>query len=59
MDEYQIFIGTKVIKALSRPKDGKDGYEVVYDDGYTSWSPKEVFETHYRLVTDAERKMFI
>lgn len=28
--------------------DKEDGYEVVYEDGYQSWSPKEVFEAAYR-----------
>lgn len=39
------------------PKDGvvprsmnrKDGYKVVYEDGYESWSPKDVFEKAYKL----------
>ena len=26
------------------------GYKVVYEDGYTSWSPKEVFEAAYRRI---------
>ena len=26
----------------------REGYEVVYEDGYNSWSPKEVFEGAYR-----------
>ena len=26
------------------------GYKVVYEDGYTSWSPKEVFEIAYRTI---------
>ena len=26
----------------------EDGYEVRYPDGYTSWSPKDVFEEAYR-----------
>lgn len=38
------------------PKDGvvprsmnrKDGYKVVYEDGYESWSPKDVFERAYK-----------
>ena len=38
------------------PKDGvvprvmnrEDGYKVVYEDGYESWSPKEVFEKAYK-----------
>ena len=28
----------------------EDGYKVVYEDGYTSWSPKDVFEKAYRKV---------
>ena len=27
---------------------GEDGYEVRYQDGYTSWSPRDVFEEAYR-----------
>lgn len=41
------YIGTKIIQAEPEGKDGKDGYKVVYPDGYTSWSPKEVFEGAY------------
>lgn len=26
----------------------QDGYKVVYEDGYESWSPKDVFEAAYR-----------
>lgn len=43
----QLYIGTKVIKAEPSTKDGKDGYKVVYGDGYESWSPKDVFEDAY------------
>ena len=28
----------------------QDGYKVVYEDGYTSWSPKDVFENAYRKI---------
>ena len=45
----QTFIGTKTIMAQPQQKDGKDGYKVVYEDGYISWSPKETFEKAYRL----------
>jgi len=27
----------------------REGYRVVYPDGYVSWSPKEIFEEAYRL----------
>lgn len=57
------YIGTKEVSATPAwqidgtvyPKDGvvprsmnrKDGYKVVYEDGYESWSPKDVFEKAY------------
>lgn len=54
--EHKLYFGTKDIKArpMKGPpsKDGadgqKEGYEVVYPDGYTSWSPKNTFELAYR-----------
>lgn len=58
------YIGTKEVSATPAwqidgtiyPKDGvvprsmnrKDGYKVVYEDGYESWSPKDVFEEAYK-----------
>lgn len=32
----------------------EDGYKVVYQDGYESWSPKDVFEAAYLPVTGNE-----
>ena len=59
------YIGTKQVSATPAwridgkvyPKDGKvprsmnreDGYKVVYEDGYESWSPKDVFEKAYKV----------
>lgn len=64
------YIGTKIIKAkpMTRgdynkhrgweiPADENpddEGYLVQYDNDYVSWSPKDVFETAYRPVTEAE-----
>lgn len=42
------YIGTKMIKAEPQVKDGKEGYKVVYEDGYVSWSPKDVFKKSYK-----------
>lgn len=28
------------------------GYKVIYDDGYISWCPKEIFESRYRTIFD-------
>ena len=54
MDRY---LGTKIVLAEPADRDGRDGYMVVYEDGYTSWSPKETFERAYRRVTDAEMRL--
>lgn len=43
----QFYIGTKLIEAWEKEKDGKAGYAVKYSDGYTSWSPKDVFKKAY------------
>ena len=65
--EYPVYIGTKIVRAVSmkdndfRKENNRplvavdnDGYMVVYDDGYKSWSPKEVFERSYRKLTKQE-----
>lgn len=37
---------------MPRPGDAVDmGYKVVYEDGYESWSPQDVFEKAYRKVS--------
>lgn len=43
----QEYIGTKQITGWPAMKDGIEGYGVKYEDGYTSWSPKDVFEKAY------------
>lgn len=44
------YIGTKIVKAYPQEKEDKPGYGVIYEDGYTSWSPKAVFEEAYRAI---------
>lgn len=43
----QFYIGVKIITAWPQDKDGKPGYGVKYEDGYTSWSPKDTFDKAY------------
>lgn len=43
----QEYVGVKQVTAWPQEKDGKEGYAVKYADGYTSWSPKAVFEEAY------------
>ena len=54
------YIGTKTIEAepmvagdasnlgFKTNDNGGDGYHVRYEDGYESWSPKDVFEKAYK-----------
>ena len=48
------YIGTKIVLAEPETKDGREGYAVVYEDSYRSWSPKATFDHAYRLITGAE-----
>ena len=63
------YIGAKIIRAepmdectflrevkhQNEPnRETRSGYKVVYPDGYVSWSPQEVFEGAYRVISDAE-----
>jgi hypothetical protein len=41
------YIGIKSIQAEPQDRDGQPGYKVVYEDGYISWSPKDVFDKTY------------
>lgn len=39
---------------IPQNQEDQPGYWVEYPDGYQSWSPEEVFETAYRIVTPGE-----
>lgn len=43
----QFYLGVKIVEAWVQEKDDKPGYAVKYEDGYISWSPKDVFEKFY------------
>jgi len=71
MPESKLYIGTKLIRAFPCSEndfreskgsptlhDNREGYQVLYPDGYRSWSPKEVFENAYREITEDERGLF-
>ena len=42
------YVGTKIIHAEPADRAGTPGYFVQYEDGYTSWSLKAVFESAYQ-----------
>lgn len=46
------YIGTKIIRAEPKESGAQKGYRVVYEDGYESWSPKDVFEAAYVEMRD-------
>lgn len=54
------YVGFKMIEAEPQMEsesgrhciEDREGYKVVYPDGYVSWSPKEVFEKAYMQVGD-------
>lgn len=67
-----VYIGTKIVQAIPMTQEdflkrqGKwqvnqetygGGYFVKYDDGYESWSPKDVFERCYRTLSPSEISM--
>jgi hypothetical protein len=51
----QSYIGVKIIEAEPEERDGKPGYKVAYPDGYTSWSPADVFRAAYLPLADPTR----
>lgn len=70
--ELKSYIGTKIVLAEPCNKEDMPnlpqvvgekltsktpGYKVVYEDGYQSWSPADVFERSYRLITDKEKDL--
>lgn len=49
----QDYYGTKKVTAWkTEGKEGEPGYGVKYEDGYVSWSPKEVFERAYQTMNE-------
>lgn len=49
------YIGLKIIQGEPQGKDAgkdiaQDGYNVIYEDGYESWSPSAAFDKAYREI---------
>lgn len=51
------YIGTKIVHAEPATGPSGDGYNVVYKDGYKSWSPKEAFEEAYVAIDSIPNKL--
>lgn len=72
-ETYQLYISSKIVRAMPM-KEGdflatknqvlppkapdREGYHVIYPDGYVSWSPKDAFVNLNRLITDSEKVFF-
>jgi hypothetical protein len=68
-----VYIGTILVRATPMNSDEfakeqkqrlsyvgvAEGYKIVYEDGYISWSPRDVFERCYRPLTREETNMII
>jgi len=44
----------RIVRENECNKPDEDGYKVVYEDGYVSWSPKDVFEKYYKPVKESK-----
>jgi hypothetical protein len=54
-NEFLKTVKGKTDEELHKQETQGNGYEVTYEDGYVSWSPKAVFERCYREITSQER----
>lgn len=48
----KFYVGIKMVQAEPMKKDEVEGYKVIYENGYESWSPKDVFEKAYFFCLD-------
>ena len=49
-------VGVKSVQAESEYRNGQAGFAVIYQDGYRSWSPAEVFEKAYLYIPEGDLK---
>lgn len=52
-----VYLPEDVIPRTMEPVE--EGYKVVYEDGYESWSPKEVFEKAYKIAETFKDRLTI
>lgn len=48
MNKYEFYMN---VKGIDCKEENEEGYKVVYQDGYVSWSPKDVFEEAYHRIS--------
>lgn len=55
--EFLMTVKGKSKEELQQQETQGNGYEVTYEDGYISWSPKGVFEKCYRQISRKEENL--
>lgn len=48
MNKYEFYMN---VKGIDCKEENQEGYEVLYEDGYQSWCPKEIFEKSYTNIS--------
>lgn len=59
LGEAEKVLGRKIVTAAVENREQTEGYLVEYEDGYRSWSPKEVFDKAYRASETHVDRMLI
>ncbi len=49
LGEAEKVLGRKIETSAVENREESEGYLVEYEDGYRSWSPKDVFDKHYHV----------
>lgn len=59
LGEAEVELGRMIDTSAVENRESTEGYLVEYEDGYRSWSPKEVFEKSYRTSSTHLDRMMI
>lgn len=59
MPETKVYVTTKIVRAFAarHRDDDRDGYTIIYPDGYQSWCPKDEFERTSRELSDDDKRL--
>ena len=59
LGEAEKVLGRSIETSAVENREATEGYLVEYEDGYRSWSPKDVFDKHYRISETHVDRMII
>ena len=58
--EFMVLSGKDIPVEVKSGAESEEGYLVIYPpDNYKSWSPKAVFDSAYREITDGELELIL